>query len=166
MGRVMLIGISHDYQLPGNPAADMFRMFVEQVYATKTFRAIAEEMSLEEVAKRQATQSVGAEVAVKLGVCHRYCDPDTQQRSALGVRHKNLIKMDGWLYDWSQEKIQQEIRTSHSIREHWWLQRLLDLERWPVLFVCGACHVEAFGNLAKAHGLSVDVVAFDWGPAK
>ena len=49
MGHVILIGTSHNYQLPGNPAAEAFRMFVEQVYATKTFRAIAEEMSLEEV---------------------------------------------------------------------------------------------------------------------
>ena len=164
MRDVILIGTSHSYQLPRNQAADTFRLFVEQIYATKTFRAIAEEMSLEEVANRHATQSVGAEVAVKLGVCHLYCDPDTQQRGALGVRHKSLIKTDGWLYDWSQEKIQQEIRTSHSIREQWWLERLLDLERWPVLFVCGTCHVEAFRNLAEAHGLSVDVVAFDWQP--
>ena len=149
MRSVVLIGTSHKYQLPEHPAADAFRAFINQLYTTKTFRAIAEEMTLEELANRHVAQSMCAAIANELDICHRYCDPDNQQRSALGVRHKNVIKADGWLYEWSQKKIEQEIRTSHSIREQYWLEKLLDLDRWPVLFVCGACHVESFPALGR-----------------
>ena len=162
MRHVMLIGTSHKYQLRGTPAADAFRTFIEQVCATKPFRAIAEDMSLEGLTNRQASRSVCEEIAIELGLCHRYCDPDNQQRSTLGIRQKNIIKIEGWLSGRSEENIRQEISTSHSIREQCWLDKLLDLERWPVLFVCGACHIESFGRLAEANGLSVDVAAVDW----
>jgi hypothetical protein len=162
MRNVVLIGTSHKHQLPENSEADAFCAFIRQLYATKAFQAIAEEMSLEELANRHVTRSICTQIANELGVCHQYCDPDKEQRSALGLRHNNIIKADGWLYDWSQEKIEQEIKTSHSVRERYWLEKLLNLDRWPVLFVCGACHVKSFRDLAEARGLSVDIALFDW----
>jgi hypothetical protein len=92
MRSVVLIGTSHKHQLPENPEADAFRTFIKQLYAIKAFQAIAEEMSLEELANRNVTRSICTQIANELGVCHQYCDPDKEQRSALGLRHKNIIK--------------------------------------------------------------------------
>ena len=159
---VVLIGTSHRYQMPENPAAGAFRTYIGHLHETTPFRAIAEEMSPEELANRRSALSICAEFANEVGIHHRYCDPNNEQRRGLRVRHQNIIKADGWLYSWSQERIQQEIQTSHSIRERYWLDRLFELDRWPVLFVCGACHIESFRLLAEGHALSVGIAAYDW----
>jgi len=51
-----------------------------------------------------------------------------------------------------------------SPREHYWLDRLFELACWPVLFVCGANHVDTFTAKAKARGRTVSVLHHDWEP--
>jgi hypothetical protein len=40
----------------------------------------------------------------------------------------------------------------------------LTLGCWPVLFVCGANHVEGFSANVQAQGLSPKVLVADWSP--
>lgn len=85
MRTVILIGTSHKYQLPGGPTADEFRAFIERVCAEFHVRAIAEEASLEALAQKHASQSACEKIANDLGISHRYCDPNNEQRTALGI---------------------------------------------------------------------------------
>jgi hypothetical protein len=72
--------------------------------------------------------------------------------------------MDGFINNWSAEKIEEESKTSHSIRERHWLTELLNLNNWPVLFICGAEHVSPFQQLLQENALSAEVAAPDWAP--
>ena len=163
--RVVIVGTSHNYQIPPTgPAATEFRAFLGGICNTHLVRAIAEEMSQEALANWHVTRSLCHQLAITAGVPHRYCDLYEAQRRAAGVRHEHEIKVVGFFSRWSTEKIEQEVRASHSIRERHWVKELLDLDNWPVLFICGAEHVLPFQQLPQEKGLSGEVAAHDWAP--
>ena len=165
--RVVIVGTSHSYQIPPtSPAANAFRAFLGEICDTHLVGAIAEEMSEGALANWHVTSSLCQELAIATAVSHRYCDLDVAQRTAAGVRHEHFIKHYGFINDWSPEKIEKEIRASHSIRERHWMTELLDLNKWPVLFICGAEHVLPFQQLLQENELSAEVAALDWTPNK
>lgn len=47
-------------------------------------------------------------------------------------------------------------------RENYWLDRMVELNCFPILFICGAWHVPTFAAKAKQHGLSVEIAEPDW----
>lgn len=163
--RVVLIGSSHKYQVPERPGAQHFRALVEATVSRWRVRATAEEMSLEALGQNNTDRSVCEKIAGELGLPHRYCDLNNAERAAKGVRDELDIRAEGFLQSWTQERIEKEVRASHSIRERHWLQKLLDLDRWPVLFICGAYHVAPFRALLASNGFSAEVAEQDWSPA-
>jgi len=162
MKSVVLIGTSHKYQRPANPAEQEFRNLLEQTCKAYEVRAIAEEMSDGALTQRGASQSLCEQIANAKGIAHRYCDPNNEQRQALGIRQENDIRYEAFRNDWDSDRLEQEIRATYAIRERYWLNQLLDLNCWPVLFVCGANHIKSFCNKLEANGLHADVVARDW----
>jgi hypothetical protein len=66
------------------------------------------------------------------GIEHRFCDPDSKERKALGIEES----------DWGK-------------REQVWLSRIADCKRRRVLFVCGDNHYDAFAQLLENNGFSV-----------
>lgn len=166
MRSVILIGTSHRYQCPGVPAADEFRDFIERVCAEFHVRAIAEEASLEALAQQHVSQSACEQIANALGIAHRYCDPNSEQRAALGITTDQDIKLAGFFNDLDEEKIEHEIGAAHAIRERYWMEQLFSLDCWPTLFVCGANHIKQFRKLLKENGLSVVIAARDWAPRR
>jgi hypothetical protein len=165
LGRVVLIGTSHKYQVPEHPSAQNFRALVEATVSRWRVRAIAEETSLEALAQKNTDRSVCEKIADELGLPHRYCDLNNAERAAKEARDELDIRAEGFLQSWTQERIEKEVRASRRIRERHWLQMLLDLGRWPVLFICGANHVASFRALLTSSGLSTKVAERDWSPA-
>jgi hypothetical protein len=162
---VVIVGTSHSYQIPPNgPAANELRAFLHKICNAHLVQAIAEEMSEEILPERGVNSTLCHELAISLGTPHRYCDLNTIQRIAAGVRDVNAIKRDGFFNDWSAEKTEEEIRKSQSIRERHWKRELLQLNKWPVLFVCGADHVLPFQQLLQENGLSAEIADHDWAP--
>ena len=164
--RVILIGTSHEYQLPGRAGSHDFRAFVERLCFDHHVRAVAEECSQEALQAQDAAHSVCELIAGTLSVDHQYCDPDRRQRIELGILQENDIEILAW---WSSDggvDTDRQLKLSHSKRESYWLDRLLALDRWPALFVCGANHVEGFSHLLVSHGLSVHISESDWSPSK
>ena len=70
---------------------------------------------------------------------HRFCDPDTKEREALG------IEVDP----------QKETESDWRKREQVWLSRIADCKRRRVLFVCGDNHYDAFAQLLESNGFNV-----------
>jgi hypothetical protein len=66
------------------------------------------------------------------GIEHRFCDPDSKERKALGIEES----------DWDK-------------REQVWLSRIADCKHRRVLFVCGDNHYDAFAQLLAANGFNV-----------
>ena len=159
---VVLIGTSQKYQILSNAAAPEFQALIEEVCVRFHIRAIAEEFSSEGLAQKDAAWTVCKEVADALHLRHRYCDPNNEQRAALGVRGENDIRARGFLANWDPETIEQEVRKSHAIRERYWLERLLEVNCWPALFVCGTNHVVPFQTLLRINGISSHIRVHDW----
>jgi hypothetical protein len=73
------------------------------------------------------------------GIEHRFCDPDTKERKALG------IEVDP----------QKETESDWRKREQVWLSLIADCKLRRVLFVCGDNHYDAFAELLENNGFSV-----------
>ncbi len=164
---VLLIGTNdHEYQRPptgscGHGAAQ-FRALVVATCQQEGVQAIAEEMSVEALEQHGVHQSICQQVADTLHLAHQYCDPSSQEREALGVVGDGDIKMKGFFANWDPQQVEAAIRKSYAIRERYWLEHLLQLDTWPVLFICGANHTAAFRALLQANGIVVHVLFTRW----
>lgn len=162
---VVLVGTCHTYQLPDNSAASEFDKLLRELCVAGGVKAIAEEMNTEALAESNAHHSTGELVARALDILHRYCDPNRDQRQALGIMQENPIKATAHIRGWDRRRIRQEILASHLAREQYWLQQIRELDRWPLLFVCGANHVGSFKKLLSTNDIRVRVGRRDWAPA-
>jgi hypothetical protein len=94
-----------------------------------------------------------------MGLPHRYCDPDNPRRRVLKIRGITNITLDNTLTPREKEEA---IAADHAKRERYWYQQLLAFDNWPVLFVCGADHVDSLCSMLKNEGIDVHLVARDW----
>ena len=74
------------------------------------------------------------------GIEHRFCDPDSIEKQALG------IEVDP----------RKETQSDRDKREQVWLSRIADCKRRRVLFVCGDDHYDAFAEKLEAAGFTVE----------
>jgi len=172
MKAVHLIGTSHQYQVRGTDvsvAYDAFRLVVLDAARAHRVSIIAEELSLEAEQQGGGQGSVCREVADELCLAHCYCDPDTVERTALDIEGMPAIKnriffaaRRGATQDERDEEAKPQIRNSNDKREREWLSRLTSQNLFPVLFVCGADHVDSFAALLWKHDINVHVVHRDW----
>jgi len=70
------------------------------------------------------------------GIKHRFCDPDSGERKALGIKEPDSGR-------------------GRAQREQEWLSRLADYKNRRVLFVCGDDHYDAFAQLLATNGFNV-----------
>jgi hypothetical protein len=115
--QVILIGTAHCYQESGKPGAYELKAFAERCGREYGIRAIGEEMSGEALKERNVSSSVGADLARKLAVPHRYCDPDRHERARIGLCQENEIRAHGWLQGWSNKDIEAKIQSAQRVRE-------------------------------------------------
>jgi hypothetical protein len=73
------------------------------------------------------------------GVEHRFCDPDSKERKALGIEVDPKKETES---DWRK-------------REQVWLSKIADCKHRRVLFVCGDNHFDAFAQLLTTNGFNV-----------
>jgi hypothetical protein len=73
------------------------------------------------------------------GIEHRFCDPDSSERKALGIEVDPRKETEA---DWRK-------------REQVWLSRIADCKDRRVLFVCGDNHYDAFAELLESNGFNV-----------
>ena len=127
-------------------------------------KAIAEEMSIEALEDYGVRRSIGQQVADALHIAHRYCDPSRQEREAHGIFQENDIRMAGFHANSEPHEVEAAIQDAFAMRELYWLAHVLQLDTWPVLFICGANHTEAFRDLLQADGIVVHVLFPRWQP--
>lgn len=169
MAKVVLIGTSHKYQTRGRGVdaahVDQFGHLLTSLCSEYTAKGIAEEMNHAALAERGISETVAQAVSTALGIKHQLSDPPPEIRQKLGVCGESEIRVDGFLQNWSPERIEIEVRKSHNIRELYWLAQLKILNSSPVLFVCGAHHLQPFSALLRNDGFEVVVAVADWVPS-
>jgi hypothetical protein len=163
-----IIGTSHDYQRTRShceeSGPEAFRVAVTSIATQRAVRAIAEEMSPEGLALRGADDSVCRQVAHVLGVAHRYCDPSSEERKALGIGEEDDIRMRGFFSGRDPREIENDVRASYALRESRWFDCVMELDTWPLLFVCGANHAEPFCRRLQTFGIEAGVLVESWAP--
>ena len=73
------------------------------------------------------------------GIKHRFCDPTSSEKQALGIEVDPRKETDS-----DREK-----------RERFWLSKIADCKQRRVLFVCGDNHYDAFAQLLESNGFNV-----------
>ena len=165
---IYIVGIHHELQYwdgSGNPFLAAFREWND----TLKLSVIAEELNQEAIEKQQqylgrALESTAQQAASLLGLEHRFCDPNTSERAALGIlTTKDLRKKLGLRAGENEDFLRKEEKRLYwPLREKFWLERIGDRSEEEILFICGACHVESFLSLVKSTGLKGIMIHKDW----
>ena len=142
---VYLIGVDHQVQHINENAipakikliADFSHHLLEYAQDLNV-SIIAEEFSEEALIKSNATTSVSQNIAIKLNIAHKFCDPSTEQRASLGIEN-------------------------HKQREHFWLNCLQQEIHDKIIFICGDKHIDSFADLLKTMGFRVRIISKNWG---
>lgn len=173
MRTVLLVGTDHNFQCassgPYAEAASQFRVEVSRLCVAYYAVAIAEEMSPHGLHRFDATESVAQQVAGTLGLLHQFSDPNDAERRTLGIQHDNDVIVSHLLDEWTDEQIAADIllrgsEAGYRIREQFWLERIHELDAWPLLFICGATHFYPFRQLLIKNHHSVIAAHPDWEP--
>ena len=171
MNHVGLVGLDdHKFQVDDGQSSPKeiasFRNLIRKVCKDFRAQAIAEEFFEERVKQRKKEESVCLEETRSLKLHHRYCDPDTLKRKRCGIRDRDVVYQELWVEcgdrDPPEERKQAAYRKEDEKRERCWLKKLRSLNVWPVVFVCGASHVEWFRQLLESDGLTCKVIISRW----
>jgi hypothetical protein len=159
-----LIGVNHAVQFKsaiaqmfgqpenvGKKRAE-FTAHVAEMIDTLGIEVLAEEFSEETKRKSDVREKFGQTAVEQFSwetvleqfskvkdIEHRFCDPDTIEKQALG------IEVDP----------QKETESDRDKRERVWLCRIADCKYRRVLFVCGDNHYDAFAQLLESNGFNV-----------
>jgi hypothetical protein len=132
----------------------------------KGARAIAEEMSQEALRLHGAIDSIPRQVAEELHIAYRDCDPDSEERMTLGlVIDEDEIRMPMALNGKASAEIDVAVATDRAKREREWIRRLVQLDTWPVVFVCGRNHAHGFRAQLLAADIDATFYNPDWHPS-
>ena len=166
MSKVYLIGTNHDFQIPNGRGPKEIRAFKSLLQDTcdrYSLQAVAEEMSLDALSLRGQMESTCKQVADKLRLSHRYCDPSSATRKEHGIAEdEGDIHLQKLFRGLDDDAIRRKIDDDRKQRRKYWLGELNNLEVFPVLFICGANHAFPFADLVSQDGLSVEVLHKNW----
>lgn len=163
MKQVYLIGTTH-HPCQTGPCQE-FAKFVTTLCNKICIKAIAEEMNADALAKEGVEDTIPKQVADRLHLLHRYCDPDESKRAALGIiQNEGIIKVQSSVHNWSPKEEKARVQDEHRKRERVWLNELREIPESPILFICGSNHTSAFADLLNRNGYECVVVSDEWTP--
>ena len=167
--QLYIVGTDHNFQTGQGcykAAAAEFQQYITEICRDLNIRFIGEEMNRDALDKAGVEMSVCEMVANDLGLQHRLCDPDSATRKKLGILNDSDVEMKKFFKNWSRKIAETQIFKERRKREEIWLGHVESVGIFPLLFVCGANHVESFSSLLQSKGLRSDVVAMDWAPVQ
>lgn len=170
---IHIIGTQHSLQVwsdarrAGQTDIPTFEAYLVEAARALWADVIAEESNAEFVARYVGGTSVAMGVAERLGVKHLYCDPDSGERRALGIKtgddltaHARAVAANTG-EDW-MDVHDREVLGLFPAREAVWIERLKPYAGREVLFVCGADHSTTFKASLDAAGLAATIYCRDW----
>lgn len=170
MKQAIIIGTNH-YIQEGRGFETEYKAYITEIVRNHKIKAIGEEI------RDDRDFSVAKNVCEDLGIAHKIIDPNPEKYEELGITPIHEIEYFIMTkYDLDKSPLYRELtppeaivelqsimREKHSsIREHEWLRRLLTLDTWPVLVICGSDHFEYFSRLLSENNISVIKNASNW----
>lgn len=163
---VLIFGTDHKYQrrdpLVRESQHEEFAAYVMRLVSKYGVKLLAEEYTTQALKEQGVSETTVKTLANSLEIAHCYCDLDRKTRYRLRIFQEHDIRMEGFLKGRTEQEIVERIGQSHRTRERFWLERLREMELWPVLFICGADHASHFANLLRSKRLDVSIVEADW----
>lgn len=142
---VWIIGTDHRIQwIPQSSGPEWSSKIAEFAQHLKAqcevhaIQLVAEEFSEYLVRLNNAQDSTASCAVKEIGCNHLFCDPDPDERAALGIQ-------------------------DDSDRENEWLRRLVTSGSQRILFICGEDHADSFTIRLKDAGHTAQVISRDWG---
>jgi len=166
---VYLLGTTHEYQggkhrlnapPPTKEEFDQFKKYVVQQCVSLSIQAIGEELRKENLVNGRLKSTL-LEVCNGNNIKHKYCDPDDEWQKKAGI--------EPFLYQRKQEspaEFDSRDFENDKKREPYWLLKIQELNLFPMLFVCGALHIDSFSYLLKGDGFTPKVINNCWAPVK
>ncbi len=178
---VYLIGIDHlmqynNYIVPENLFIQ-FREYLSSKALELNISLMAEEFSEEALYQVYcAAEATVKSVADRLGIAHRFCDPEESDRKQLGIPHfadikeqvecKNAIPGNDILDYKLRKKINNETieisKTYWEKREKFWYNNISGSISDNILFVCGHEHIPGFMSLLESEGCDCKILNDFW----
>jgi len=166
---ILLIGLNHCHQLAGYAkASNKFKPYLNDLCLKEHPDLLAEELNEDAIKKWTTEDSVARKIARRLNVRHLFCDPDVEERRALGIKSFNEIARD---LGYEPGLTREQIATVEMIeKEHWgkrekfWLAKLTEKQFDKSIFLLGANHVDRFNTLLIANSYQSSIVERDWQP--
>jgi hypothetical protein len=164
-----LIGVAHRVQTFENPGAQneghaMLAGTIRDCIEQFAPRVIAEEHSREALGARH---SIAQQLAEEHKLEHRFCDPESDWRKAVGYKGRDQLEMEIFTHSWDVPPNDIicgragaiEMILYFPMRERRWLECLADMCAENVVFICGQAHIGSFSELLRSNGIDVTVVA-------
>jgi hypothetical protein len=173
MKKVILVGTSHTIQR-GNSKAQEFESYIKELCSSYNVNAIAEEIDNKD-------NYICFDICKDLNIKYKIIEPTEEEKQKLGIltldeidkymHHKYLESEDPvtkpileiWPKNPSKENLPEDIyneyesasQNTYRQREEEWLNRIVILNTWPVLVICGADHYEPFKKLLTENNFEV-----------
>lgn len=141
---IYLIGVDHKVQTRENMNSvkeaeiNKYLNHLEEQIKKYGINFIAEEFNAEQLQMRGMNKTTTKEIAEKLNISHRLCDPTSKE-------------------------VSRENTNIHDLKEEHWLNKILDIKNSQAIFVCGGEHVDTFHAKLKIAGISVKILSKGWG---
>lgn len=164
---IIIIGTGHRLQA-GHPeySVDQHRRYRELLERTRKkyrIKLIAEEMSADVLSDYGTTETNGQQVAARKGIQHRFIDLTAKERSQFGIDRLSLHQT-GQSAKLSAPQFAALERFTGELRECLWLTRVLTINIWPTLFICGANHGPRVEHLFNSVGKLAILEVNDYEP--
>jgi hypothetical protein len=151
--KIVIIGTDHKLQCGKSEKTkkfsddkhDKFKSIIEELCKNYKINLLAEEMSDQGLANHGVEETVSSEVARNINIKHEYIDLTIEQRRELYIADENFVPVSISLPSSASIENTRPLlvkNLSSPIRERYWLAKILSLDTWPTLFVCGADHAD------------------------
>lgn len=170
--KVFIIGTNHVYQYgEGAVFGDKtcsseqeakFRQLLNNACKSYGVAAIGEELRNDALIEKNRIESVPRNEARALSLPHRYCDPNREERTRLGIQDESRIRVKGQMQGRTTAQIEEELFAQIRTRELYWRDQISTLDAWPILFICGSSHVLPFSDLIRQSGSEAIILEGDW----
>lgn len=175
-----ILGTSHEYQRNDDTckpeSIEEFKQYIKSICLKYDIKAIGEEMSEEALKHWEREISIPKLFAKEHPeISHKYCDPDREEQRKHGIKQsgyysqgrqfsdklqppdvKNLSQKEAEILEWLEDLKREPI----------WLCEILELNCWPLLFICGSKHVDSFKKLLDNESLNASIISKNWMPKK
>ncbi len=153
--QIYILGVTHDQQTDPSPE---FEAYIKEIFSSHDIRSLGEEMSLDGLSDVGESKTILKCFADRMHIPHKYCGITREERAQRGILGLQDIDIQKFQYDWSQSKVEQETQRYFNMIEDAWIEKLSSAFVDPMLFVCGADHLDSFADKATKHGFTAIIL--------